>query len=181
MENIVDQTEINPNEMKCFQFLTFSLAGDVYAIEILKIREIIDYGNLTPIPMTPTFIRGVINLRGSVVPVIDLAARFGGELTEVSKRTAIIIVELIDEGNLISVGIVVDTVNEVLDISVDEIEPAPEFGTRIRTDFVKGMGKVNDKFLILLEVDKVLAVEELSMIDGMSKDKQGEGVVSDIR
>ena len=147
------------------QFLTFTLGGEVYAIDILSIREIIDYGNLTMVPMMPVFIRGVINLRGSVVPVVDLAARFDGEPTEITRRTAIIIVEIVDGETTMNIGVVVDGVNEVLEIPPGDIEPPPSFGARIRTDFIKGMGKVDGKFLVLLDVANVLSVDELSLLD----------------
>jgi len=146
------------------QFLTFTLGGEVYAIDILSIREIIDYGNLTTVPMMPPFIRGVINLRGSVVPVVDLAARFGNEPAQITKRTGIIIVELVDEEGTMNVGVVVDGVNEVLEIPPTDIEPPPTFGARIRTDFIRGMGKVDGKFLVLLDVGNVLSVDELSLL-----------------
>jgi len=146
------------------QFLTFTLGGEVYAIEILSIREIIGYGNLTAIPMMPSFIRGVINLRGSVVSVVDLAARFGGKPAQITKHTGIIIVELLDEEDTMNIGVVVDSVNEVLEIPPADIEPPPSFGARIRTDFIKGMGKVDGKFLVLLDVGNVLSVDELSLL-----------------
>lgn len=147
------------------QYLTFMLGNEVFAIGILTIKEIIEYGQLTEVPMMPEFIRGVINLRGAVVPVVDLTARFGRKSAEVTKRTCIIIIEVAaadDETNV--VGVVVDAVNEVLEIPASEIEPAPAFGARIRTDFIQGMGKVNGKFVILLEVGKVLSVEDLALL-----------------
>ncbi len=156
------------------QFLTFTLSGEVYAIEILSIREIIDYGNLTTVPMMPAFIRGVINLRGSVVPVVDLAARFGGELAEITKRTGIIIIEIVDGETTLNIGAVVDGVNEVLEIPSGDIEPPPSFGSRIRTDFIKGMGKVNDRFLVLLDVANVLSVDELSLLDEVQHQAQDQ-------
>jgi purine-binding chemotaxis protein CheW len=137
----------------------------VYAIDILSIREIIDYGNLTMVPMMPVFIRGVINLRGSVVPVVDLAARFDGEPAKITKRTGIIIIEITDGESTLNIGAVVDSVNEVLEIPPSDIEPPPSFGARIRADFIKGMGKVDGKFLVLLDVANVLSVDELSLLD----------------
>jgi purine-binding chemotaxis protein CheW len=143
------------------QYLTFMLSGEILAIGILSIKEIIEFDTLTTVPMMPVCIRGVINLRGAVVPVMDLSARFGKPQTEVTKRTCIVIVEIEAEGERQDVGVVVDAVNEVLDIPAAEIEPAPTFGARIRTDFIEGMGKVNGKFVILLNVNRVLSVEEL--------------------
>jgi purine-binding chemotaxis protein CheW len=156
------------------QFLTFTLSGEVYAIEILSIREIIDYGDLTTVPMMPDFIRGVINLRGSVVPVVDLAARFGDQPAAITKRSGIIIIELADGESTINIGVVVDGVNAVLEIPPGDIEPPPSFGARIRTDFIRGMGKVDGKFLVLLDVAKVLSVDELSLLDEVQQQVQVE-------
>lgn len=148
------------------QYLTFMLGGEAFAIGILAIKEIIEYGGLTTVPMMPECIRGVINLRGAVVPVMDLAARFGRPATTVTKRTCIVIVEIEAAGEQQVVGVMVDAVNAVLEIPASEIEPAPSFGAKIRTDFIKGMGKVNGKFVILLDVDNVLSPEELGALAG---------------
>ena len=144
------------------QFLTFILNTEVYGINILNIREIIDYGNITRVPMMPGFVAGVINLRGSVVPVVDLALRFSEKSSERTKRSSIVILEVEYEEQKLEVGITVDVVNEVLDIPLSEIEPAPSFGTKIRTDFISGMGKVNDQLLVLLDIENILSVAELS-------------------
>jgi len=146
------------------QFLTFVLNTDVYGINILHIKEIIDYGKITRVPMMPGFIAGVINLRGSVVPVIDLALRFAEQPSERTKRSSIVILEVRYEEQKLEVGITVDVVNEVLDILLSEIEPAPSFGTKIRTDFISGMGKVNDQLLVLLDVANILSIDEISKI-----------------
>ncbi|MBS3954188.1 MAG: chemotaxis protein CheW [Methylomicrobium sp.] len=146
------------------QYLTFVMGGDIYAFGILNIKEIIDYGNLTEVPMMPSFVRGVINLRGSVVPIVDLSARFGKGNTQIVKRTCIIIVETTSEGEDIGqqdIGIIVDAVNEVIDIDEDEIEAPPSFGAGIRPDFITGMAKRNDRFMILLNVSRVLSVEDM--------------------
>jgi purine-binding chemotaxis protein CheW len=148
------------------QYLTFALGSEMFAVGILNVKEIIEYGNLTEIPMMPAFIRGVINLRGSVVPVIDLAARFGGSQTEVGRRTCIVIVEVQDDDAKHDIGIMVDAVSEVLDIPGSEIEPPPAFGAKIRADFIFGMGKVAGKFVIILNIDKVLSVEEIALLTG---------------
>jgi len=145
------------------QYLTFVLNDETYGIDILKIREIIDYGNITKVPMMPGYIAGVINLRGSVVPVVDLALRFSENMSTKTKRSSIVIIEILDdEQQKLEIGVTVDVVNEVLDISTADIEPAPSFGTKIRTDFISGMGKVNNKMLVLLNTDNILAIEELS-------------------
>ena len=147
------------------QYLTFLLGGDMFALGILNIKEIIEYGNLTEVPMMPGFIRGVINLRGSVVPVVDLSARFGRNRTEVSRRTCIVIIEVDGgEDTKIDIGVMVDSVSEVLEIPRTEIEPPPAFGAKIRVDFMHGMGKVAGKFVIILNANQVLSVDELSML-----------------
>ena len=146
------------------QYLTFMLGGEVFAIGILHIKEIIEYGQLTTVPMMPEFIRGVINLRGAVVPVVDLASRFGGKPSPITRRSCIVILELKVEEDTQVIGVVVDAVNEVLEIAGADIEPPPAFGTRIRTDFIQGMGKVQERFVILLSVDKVLSTNELVML-----------------
>ncbi len=147
------------------QYLTFLLSGEMFAIAIMNIKEIIEYGNLTEVPMMPEFIRGVINLRGSVVPVIDLSARFGRRVTEISRRTCIVIIEAeANDGSKQDIGVMVDSVSEVLEIPRSEIEPPPAFGAKIRVDFMRGMGKVAGEFVIILNANKVLSVDELSML-----------------
>jgi len=148
------------------QFLTFLLGDEVFAIDILSIKEIIEFRNLTTVPLMPECVRGVLNLRGAVVPVLDLQARFGRPASQVGKRTCIVIVELNTAHGRQVVGVLVDAVNEVLDIAHDAIEPPPAFGARIRTDFIRGIGKVEEKFVILLDVDQVFSVDELaSLVD----------------
>ncbi|MBS1198310.1 MAG: chemotaxis protein CheW [Proteobacteria bacterium] len=149
------------------QYLTFTLGGEMFAVAILNVKEIIEYGAITEIPMMPNFIRGVINLRGAVVPVIDLSCRFGNKATEVARRTCNVIIELNDGEASQDVGIMVDAVSEVLEIAKTEIEPPPGFGAKIRTDFISGMGKVNGKFVIILNVNKVLSIEEIAMLSKM--------------
>jgi purine-binding chemotaxis protein CheW len=151
-------------------FLTFQLGGESFAIGILAIKEIIEYGDLTEVPMMPPCVRGVINLRGAVVPVLDLQARFGRVPGGVTKRTCVVIVEVGSQEQNQVVGVVVDAVNEVLEIANSEIEPAPSFGTRIRSDFIRGMGKVRGKFVILLDVDKVLSLDEIDAISALPAD-----------
>jgi len=157
--SVVGKTDETPA-----QYLTFSLTGEMFGVGILNVKEIIEFGNLTEIPMMPPFIRGVINLRGAVVPVIDLAARFGGKTTEVGRRTCIVIIEVPDEDTRHDIGIIVDAVSEVLEIPGSEIEPPPSFGARIRADFIQGMGKVAGKFVILLDITRVLSVEEIAIL-----------------
>jgi len=152
------------------QHLTFRLAGKIFGLEISAIKEIIEYSEVTEVPMTPDFISGVINLRGSVVPVIDLGQRFSGQATVVSKRTSIIILEVENADLRIEIGVIVDMVNDVLDIHPDEIEPPPSFGNQIQTNFIKGMAKLDSKLLILLDIENVLSMEELSAVGAIQAD-----------
>lgn len=151
------------------QYLTFQVGQEMFAVGILHIREIIEFGNLTTVPMMPSFVRGVINLRGSVVPVIDLAARFGRGESAINRRSCIVILEIEgsegdadNEEHLQEVGVIVDAVSEVLEIPPSEIEPAPSFGARIRSDFIAGMGKVEGRFVIMLNVQSALNVQEMA-------------------
>lgn len=148
------------------QYLTFMVAGETFAIGILAIKEIIEYTAPTVVPMMPDYLRGVINLRGLVVPVIDLAVRFGKAASEPTKRTCIVIVEIEADGERHDVGAVVDAVNAVLEIPQGEIEPPPSFGARIRMDFIAGMGKVGGRFVILLDTRHVLAPGEMEALAG---------------
>jgi purine-binding chemotaxis protein CheW len=146
------------------QYLTFMLAGEMFAIGILAIKEIIEYSSLTPVPMMPSSVRGVINLRGAVVPVMDLLARFGKPPSPVTKRSCIVIVEVANTDERQVIGVAVDAVNEVLDIAPDDIEPPPAFGARLRSDFIHGMGKVKGKFVILLDLDHALSMDEIAAL-----------------
>lgn len=148
------------------QYLIFSLGGELFGVATLRVREIIEYGNITNVPMMPAYMRGVINLRGAVVPVIDLNARFGRKPTDVSRRTCIVILEVTSEDDTYVLGIIVDAVSAVRQIDGSAIEPAPTFGTKIRADFIEGMAKVNTHFVILLNLAKVLSVDELAMLQG---------------
>lgn len=150
------------------QYLTFVLGGEMFAIGILCVKEIIEYGDLTVVPMMPECIRGVINLRGAVVPVVDLACRFGRRSTDLTRRTCIVIVEVEGEGERQDIGVIVDAVSEVLEIQGSQIEPAPAFGARIRTDFIHGMGKLDGKFVIILNVNKVLSLDDLALLGQMA-------------
>jgi purine-binding chemotaxis protein CheW len=160
------------------QYLTFQLGGEMFAVGILNVKEIIEYGSVTEIPMVPRFIRGVINLRGSVVPVIDLSARFGAAATQLGRRTCIVIIELPENEEQQVIGVVVDAVSEVLEIPRTDIEPPPKFGARIRADFILGMGKIRDqrhtdkadRFVILLNVARVLASDEISLLSKIAQE-----------
>lgn len=149
------------------QYLVFSLGGEAFGISIRSVKEIIEFGQLTQVPMMPSLVRGVINLRGAVVPVVDLAVRFGRGETPVSRRTCIVIVEAVTEDSAVQVlGIIVDAVSEVMEISGEDVEPPPAFGAHLRSDFVAGMAKVNGAFVILIELSQVLSFDELKNLVG---------------
>jgi purine-binding chemotaxis protein CheW len=143
------------------QYLTFYLAGEEYAIGILRVKEILEYDTLTPVPQTPPSIRGVINLRGRVVPVVDLAAKFGLPPSPLTKRTCIVIVEVTLDGHPTVMGVLADAVSQVMDLAPTDIAAPPIFGTRVRVDYLQGLGQVGKKFVLLLDVDRVLAAPEL--------------------
>ncbi len=143
------------------QYLTFKLDDEVFALGIDKVREVLDYTSVTKVPQTPDFMRGVINLRGGVVPVIDMRLKFGMPRTEQTVNTCIIIVEVAVEGETVILGALADSVQEVLDLEPRQIEPAPKIGTRLRTEFIRGMGKRDERFIIILDIDKVFSGEEL--------------------
>ena len=147
------------------KYLTFALAHEEYGLEILKVREIIGYIDVTAVPQTPHYVKGVINLRGQVIPVVDLRAKFGMETTDVTEETCIIVVEIRQTGRTFSTGIVVDRVQEVLDIRGDSIEAPPQFGAVVRTDFILGMGKIGNSVKILLDIDMVLDGDCLHLSD----------------
>jgi purine-binding chemotaxis protein CheW len=142
------------------QYLTFHLAGEEYAVGILKVKEIIAYGTLTVVPHTPPSIRGVINLRGNVVPVVDLAIKFGLDPSSITPRTCIVIVEVELDGERTTMGIVADSVSQVIELPSSDVLPTPPFGTRVKIDFLHGMGRADNKFFLILDIDKVLSVEE---------------------
>ncbi|UCD51110.1 MAG: purine-binding chemotaxis protein CheW [Phycisphaerales bacterium] len=149
------------------KYLTFALASEEYGLEILKVREIIGYIDVTAVPQTPHYVKGVINLRGQVIPVVDLRAKFGMETTEVTDETCIIVVEITQDSRKFNTGIVVDHVQEVLDIDGQNIEEAPQFGAAVDTDFILGMGKIGDSVKILLDIDKVLGGAETAGLAGL--------------
>jgi purine-binding chemotaxis protein CheW len=147
------------------KYLTFTLASEEYGIGILKIREIIGMMPITSVPQTPDFVKGVINLRGKVIPVMDLRLRFGMEAIDYSERTCIIVVEIEGGEGTVQIGIVVDSVSEVLNIKGEEIEDTPTFGTKLNIDYILGMAKMEGGVKILLDIDKVLSAEEIAALD----------------
>ena len=147
------------------KYLTFSLAGEEYGIGILKIKEIIGMMSITPVPRTPSYVKGVINLRGKVIPVVDLRLKFGMEEASYTERTCIIVVEIGSQGGSVLIGIVVDSVSEVLNIKGADIEETPAFGARLDTDYILGMAKMNGGVKILLDIDKVLSERDITLLD----------------
>ncbi|MCG8617849.1 MAG: chemotaxis protein CheW [Desulfobacterales bacterium] len=150
------------------KYLTFSLENEEYGIGILKVKEIIGMMPITQIPRTPAYVKGVINLRGKVIPIIDLRARFGMPPQDYDEKTCIIVVEIETEGGIVMIGIVVDSVSEVLNVQQGEIEPAPAFGTQMDTDYILGMAKMEGGVKILLNIDKVLNQDEVAQLQGVS-------------
>lgn len=150
------------------QYLTFLVDRELFAVNISDVKELIEIPTITPVPMTPDFIRGVINLRGNVVPVIDLAARLGRKNSTPSKRSTLILVKIPINHESQILAMLVDEVNEIISIPLSDIQPPPNFGADIRTEFIEGMGKVGDSFLILLAMDRVLSINELSRLQQLT-------------
>ena len=148
------------------QYLTFKLADEIFAFDVAKVREILELTSITKVPQTPDFMRGVINLRGSVVPVIDLRLNFGMQCTEQTVNTCIIVVEVNLNGETIVLGVLADSVQEVVEMEPDLIEPPPQLGTKLNTEFIKGMGKVENDFVMILDIDKVFSANDLADIQG---------------
>lgn len=175
MTQLAKRDKASNAEQEQQQFLTFLLNGEPFAISILVIKEIIEYGNLTAVPLMPDFIRGVLNLRGQVLPVIDLAARFGRAQAEVARRTCVVIIEMRnDDGEAQDVGVVVDSVSEVMDIPANAIQPSPAFGAKIRADFINGMVEVDGRFIIILNVDRVLSIDEMAVLANIEAGNDAE-------
>jgi purine-binding chemotaxis protein CheW len=146
------------------QYLTFKLGNEVFGIDVAKVREVLDFTTITEIPRTPDFMSGVINLRGSVVPVVDLRLCFQMSKTERTRNTCIVVVEVMLEGEATVIGALADSVEEVIDLEPEQIQPAPRIGTQIRTDFIKGMGKRESQFIMILDIDRVFSTEELAAV-----------------
>ncbi len=153
------------------QYLTFKLDDEVFALDISKAREVLDFTTITKVPQTPEFMRGVINLRSSVVPVVDLRLKFGMTKTEKTVNTCIIIVEVTVDGDTVILGALADQVEEVMDLEPDHIEPVPKIGTRLNTEFIKGMGKQGEHFIIILDIDKVFSSGELELVQTKRQDE----------
>lgn len=143
------------------QYLTFTLGDEVFAMDIRTVREIIQHGAMTVVPLMPEFVRGIINLRGAVVPVIDLQSRFGRPKAQVGKKTCVIIFDVGPDGDKVELGLLVDAVSEVIDISPDAIELPPQFGTSIQREFIRGLGKVGSEFIVILEPERALNIDDM--------------------
>lgn len=146
------------------QYLTFKLGNEIFATDVAKVREVLDLTPITSIPRTPEFMAGVINLRGSVVPVVDFRLCFGMSKTENTRNTCIVVVEVVLDGESIVIGALADSVEEVIDLEPEQIEPAPRIGAHIRTDFIRGMGKRDTQFIMILDIDRVFSAEELAAV-----------------
>lgn len=154
------------------QYLTFKLDEEVFALDIIKVREVLDFTVITKVPHTPEFMLGVINLRGSVVPVVDMRLKFGMSKTERTVNTCIIIVEIEVEGEGVVLGALVDSVQEVIEMESGQIEPPPRIGTRLKTRFIKGMGKRDEHFIIILDIDRVFSTDELAIVQDMGQQEE---------
>ncbi|MEQ8223640.1 MAG: chemotaxis protein CheW [Candidatus Eremiobacterota bacterium] len=152
------------------QYLSFTLGGELFALDIAKVREVLDYTRITHVPRMPDFILGVINLRGSVVPVVDMRLKFDMTKMDNTVNTCIIIVEVSLDGETISLGALVDAVQEVFNMEPSQIELPPRIGTKLKTEFIKGMGKKDDQFVIILDIDRIFSMEELSIKDMEDRD-----------
>lgn len=153
------------------QYLTFKLGNEIFATDVAKVREVLDLTTITSIPRTPPFMRGVINLRGSVVPVVDLRLCLDLTKTESTRNTCIVVVEVLLEDESTIIGALADSVEEVIDLEPDQIQPAPRIGTQIRTDFIKGMGKRDTQFIMILDIDRVFSAEELAAVRGQETNR----------
>ncbi len=142
------------------QFLSFNVAGSDYGLPILKVREILSYEGSTPVPGTPESIRGVVNVRGAVVPVVDLAVKFGRGATDATKRTCVLVVEAVSGGENLTVGLLASAVNEVVELAAGDVEPPPAFGSGVKVDYLLGLGKTVAGFVLLLDLDRVLSASE---------------------
>ncbi len=156
---------------KLNQYLTFTLDKELYAMDISRVREVLEYIEITRVPRTPEFLRGVINVRGRAVPVVDMRLKFGLSKTTQTVNTCIIIVEVDVDGESTILGALADSVQEVIDLEADQIEPAPRLGTRIKTEFIEGMGKGGDQFIIILNIDKIFSADELSVVQEIGEEE----------
>ena len=170
---------MSDNQTALQQYVTFSLGPEIYAVNVTRAREILDDVTITPVPQTPGFMLGVINLRGNVVPVIDLRRKLGMAATERTVETCVIIMEIALDGESVVVGALVDSVREVIEIDTEQIEPPPRLGSSLRTEFIQGMGKVDDRFVIILDIDRVFSADEIALVQQLEESAPGDRRASD--
>jgi purine-binding chemotaxis protein CheW len=163
-----------PTVLELIQYLTFLLGDEVFSLEISKVREVLDYTIITRVPRMPEYLQGVINLRGGVVPVVDLRLKFGMPAADVTVSTCIIIVEATVSDEQVVLGLLADSVQEVLELDQESIKPAPRIGTKLDTAFIKGMGRQNDRFIIILDIDRVFSCDELDLVQGLREAAGGD-------
>jgi purine-binding chemotaxis protein CheW len=161
------------------QYLTLTLDNELFAVDVAKVREVLDYTTITKIPRTPEYMRGVLNLRGSVVPVVDLRLKFGMSKTENKKNTCIIVLEIALEDEVIIWGALADSVQEVFEFEPEQIEPAPKFGTKFKAEFLRGIGKRDEKFIMILDIDRVFTTEEIAVVQETGQAEVPEEQVSE--
>jgi purine-binding chemotaxis protein CheW len=162
--------------METNQYLAFKLGDEVFAFDISKVREVLEFNSLTKVPQTPEMMKGVINLRGSVVPVVDMRIKFDMGATEKTVNTVIIIIEIDLDDESTMIGALVDSVNEVMDLDNEHIEPPPSIGAQLNTDFIRGMGKHNNEFIIILDIEKIFSSDELAFVQQVSEQSSNESV-----
>jgi len=160
---------MSESQAENIQFLTFKLGAEVYGVDVLQVREVLDAVPVTKVPRSPEYMLGVINLRGSVVPVVDMRRKFGMASAEKNRDNCIVVMEIALEGETAVIGALADAVEEVLELSAGQIEPAPKLGTRLNTEFIRGMGKRDEQFIILLEVDRIFSADELTVVAGAAE------------
>jgi len=158
------------------QYLAFKLEDEVFAFDISKVREVLEFDTVTKVPQTPAMMKGVINLRGSVVPVVDMRVKFEMGESEKTVNTVIIIIEITLDGESIMMGALVDSVKEVMDLDTEHIEPPPSIGLQLNTEFIRGMGKQGDQFIIILDIEKIFSSEELEFVEQTSQQNSSEAV-----
>lgn len=155
------------------KFVTFVLDEEIYALDINQVREVLEFTSVTKVPQTPKFVRGVINLRGNVVPVVDMRLKFGLTQTEKTVNSRIIIVEVIVDGEPTVLGAMADSVREVMELEPEQIGPPPRIGSRLKTDFIRGMGKQDDEFIIILDIDRIFSIDELAVVQAIEEEAIG--------
>ncbi len=170
---IMGENMEEPTTVQTALYLTFKLGDEVFAVDVSQVREVLDWTPVTKVPCAPDFMRGVINVRGSVVPVVDMRAKFGLPAAEVTDEARIIVLELMLDGELAALGALADAVEEVVEIDADRIKPPPKIGSRWKTELIKGIGKRNETFVIILDVDRVFSVDELALVDGLAEQADG--------